>query len=125
GEQVVHVKPGATNVSFPTQADQSGFVTLRATVSASSDTLADNNALSSVVQVQGPPRVMVVEGRSGEAAAIVGALSSGGMEVETHPPSDVPTQPEGLGAYAAVVLADVAAPQLDDAQQTTLRSFVR
>src|SRR5207253_9639033 len=53
------------------------------------------------------------------------ALSGGGMQVETQPPTAVPTQPEVLGAYSAVVLADVPASSLDDAQQSTLRSFVR
>ena len=47
------------------------------------------------------------------------------MQVETRPPSELPTQMEQLGSYSAVVLADVAATSLDDAQQATLRSYVR
>jgi uncharacterized membrane protein/uncharacterized protein YegL len=125
GEQTVDLKPGTTDVTFSSQTDQVGFTDLRATLTADADTLAENNVVSAVIQVQGPPRVMVVEGRDGEATAIVNALTSGGMQVETHPPSDVPQQPEGLGSYSAVVLADVSASQLDDAQQSALRSYVR
>ncbi|HET6319768.1 MAG TPA: VWA domain-containing protein [Chloroflexota bacterium] len=125
GEQTVDLKPGTSDVTFSTQADQSGFVDLRATLTADADTLAENNAVTAVVQVQGPPRVMVIEGRDGEATAIVNALTSGGMQVDTHPPADVPQQAEGLGGYAAVVLADVSATSLDDAQQSALRSYVR
>lgn len=125
GEQTLEVKPGTTDVSFSSQADQTGFVDLRATLTAADDTLDENNIVSAVVQVQGPPRVLVIEGRDGEAAAVVNALTSGGMQVETQPPSAVPQQTEGLGQYAAVVLADVSASALDDAQQSSLRSYVR
>jgi Mg-chelatase subunit ChlD len=125
GEQAVDLKAGTTDVSFATQAESAGFVTLRATLEVADDTLAQNNGVSAVVQVQGPPRVLVIEGREGEARAIVGALTSGGMQVETQPPSAIPSQPEGLGAYSAVVLADVAATSLEEAQQSALRSYVR
>src|SRR6266545_2848120 len=125
GEQTTETKPGITDVTFSTQADQSGFVDLRATLSAAADTLDENNQVAAVVQVQGPPRVLVIAGRDGEETAIVNALTSGGMHVETQSPAAVPSQAEGLGAYAAVVLSDVSASSLDDAQQSALRSYVR
>src|SRR6266542_3157800 len=125
GEQTIETKPGITDVTFSTQADQSGFVDLRATLSAAADTLDENNQVAAVVQVQGPPRVLVIAGRDGEETAIVNALTSGGMHVETQSPAAVPSQAEGLGAYAAVVLSDVSASSLDDAQQSALRSYVR
>ncbi len=125
GEQEVQLRPGLNDVSFPTQASSTGFLSLRATVTSDSDTLAENNTQAAVVQVQGPPRVLVVEGRPGEASAVVSALSSTGMLVESRPAADLPADMEQLGNYAAVVLADVSASSLTDAQQTTLRSYVR
>jgi Ca-activated chloride channel homolog len=125
GEQTVELKPGTSDVTFSTQADQTGFVDLRATLTADADTLAENNVVAAVVQVQGPPHVLVIAGRDGEATAVVNALSGGGMQVETRSPADLPSQPEGLGPYAAVVLADVSASSLDEAQQASLRSYVR
>src|SRR5205085_4516572 len=45
--------------------------------------------------------------------------------VERLAVSDMPDQPDALGSYSAVVLADVAATSLTDAQQTALQSYVR
>jgi uncharacterized membrane protein/uncharacterized protein YegL len=125
GEQDVQLRPGLNDFTFPTQADASGFLQLRATVTSDRDTLAENNTQSAVVQVQGPPRVLVIEGRPGEGGAILSALSSTGIQVDSMMPADLPEQLEILGAYATVVLADVSATSLSDAQQTTLRSYVR
>src|SRR5207237_4429368 len=47
------------------------------------------------------------------------------MRLDTRPVADLPDQLDVLGSYAAVVLADVSATSLTDAQQTTLRAYVR
>ena len=61
GEQQVQLKPGLNDVTFPTQADTAGFMSLRATVTSDADTLEQNNTQAAVVQVQGPPRVLILE----------------------------------------------------------------
>src|SRR5207253_3168229 len=106
-------------------APQAGRLDVHATLEADQDTLAQNNEARAVVEVQGPPRVLIVEQRPGEAAVIASALSSTGMRLETRPVAELPDQLDVLGSYAAVVLADVSAPSLSDAQQTTLRAYVR
>src|SRR5207245_2164699 len=87
--------------------------------------LSANNEARSVVEVQGPPRVLLVEQRPGEGAVIGAALTSSGMRLETRPVAELPDQVEALANYSAVVLADVSAESLTETQQTTLRSYVR
>ncbi|MDQ3810866.1 MAG: VWA domain-containing protein, partial [Chloroflexota bacterium] len=126
GVQSVRLRQGSTDVSFPSQApDAAGLLTFRASVDPAVDTVQENNAASTVVQVQGPPRVLIAEGRPDEGAALSAALAASGMLIETRAATDLPTRLEDLGAYAAVVLADVAASSLDEAQQATVRAFVR
>ena len=124
-EQAVSLTPGTTDLVFGAQAPLSGLLDVRATIEAGQDTRAENNEARAVVEVQGPPRVLVVEQRPGEGDAIVSALSSTGMQLDRRGVADLPDQVDALGSYAAVVLADVSAPSLTDAQQTTLRSYVR
>ena len=124
-EQAVSLSPGSTDLTFGAQAPQAGLLDVHATLEADQDTLAQNNEARAVVEVQGPPRVLIVEQRPGEAAVIASALSSTGMRLETRPVAELPDQLDVLGSYAAVVLADVSAPSLSDAQQTTLRAYVR
>ena len=125
GDQAVSLTPGTTDLSFAAQAPQSGLLDVRATLEADQDTLPQNNEARSVVEVQGPPRVLIVEERPGEGATIATALSSTGMRLETRAVADLPDQIDVLGSYSAVVLADVSATSLTDAQQTTLRAYVR
>jgi Ca-activated chloride channel homolog len=124
-EQAVSLTPGSTDLSFAAQAPQSGLLDVSATLQADHDTLTQNNEARSVVEVQGPPRVLIVEQRPGEGATIATALSSTGMRLETRAVADLPDQIDVLGSYSAVVLADVSATSLTDAQQTTLRAYVR
>jgi Ca-activated chloride channel family protein len=124
-DQQVTLNPGTTDLAFSAQAPQSGLLSVGATVDAAQDTLTQNNSARSVVEVQGPPRVLVVEQRPGEADVIVSALSSTGMRLDRIAPGDLPDQLDALGNYSAVVLADVAATSLTDTQQTALRDYVR
>jgi Ca-activated chloride channel homolog len=125
GEQTVQLGMGATDVHFNAEASESGLHDLRATISDASDTLEQNNEGRAVLRVQGPPGILVVEQRDGEAAAIASALSSAGMRVETRAPGGLPDQVDALGAFEAVVLADVSADSLTEAQHNALRSYVR
>jgi Ca-activated chloride channel family protein len=124
-DQSVSLNPGGTDLAFGAQAPQSGLLDVRATLETNNDTLTQNNEARSVVEVQGPPRVLVVEQRPGEGAVIASALTSTGMRLETRQVADLPDQIDVLGGYSAVVLADVSAESLTDAQQTTLRAYVR
>jgi Mg-chelatase subunit ChlD/uncharacterized membrane protein len=124
-DQPVSLSPGTTDLVFGAQAPASGLLDVRASVDAAEDTLTQNNEARSVVEVQGPPRVLVVEQRPGEGDAIVSALTSTGMQLNRADVSELPDQVDALGSYAAVVLADISAQNLTDAQQTTLRSYVR
>jgi Ca-activated chloride channel family protein len=124
-DQSVSLTPGTTDLAFSAQAPQAGLISVRASVDANQDTLAQNNTAYAVVEVEGPPRVLIAEQRAGEGDTIAAALASGGVRLDRIAASDLPAQVDGLGSYAAVVLADVSATGLSDAQQTALRDFVR
>jgi Mg-chelatase subunit ChlD len=124
-DQTVSLSSGSTHLSFSAQAPQAGLLDVQASVDATADTLAQNNTARSVVEVAGPPRVLIVEQRPGEGDAIASALSSTGMRLDRMPAGDLPDQLEPLASYATVVLADVSASSLTDAQQRALRDYVR
>ena len=124
-DQTVSLPSGSTHLSFSAQAPQTGLLDVQASVDANADTLSQNNTARAVVEVEGPPRVLVVEQRPGEGDAIVSALSSTGMRLDRIAVGDVPEQLDTLASYSAVVLADVSAASLTQAQQNTLRDYVR
>src|SRR5207245_10834351 len=111
-DQAISLSPGSTDLTFGAQAPQAGLLDVHATLEADQDTLAQNNEARVVVEVQGPPRVLIVEQRPGEAAAIESALSSTGMRLETRPVAELPDQLDVLGSDPPGVLAHLPAPSL-------------
>ncbi|MBV9356655.1 MAG: VWA domain-containing protein [Chloroflexi bacterium] len=122
--QSVTLQPGITQVTSQARTAAVGLHELRATIAPEIDTLPQNNQATAIVEVQGAPRVLVIEQRPGEGANIAAALAGAGMQVETRAPADLPTSTEELGSYNTVVLADVSADSLNDQQMELLRSYV-
>jgi Ca-activated chloride channel homolog len=123
-QRAVTLEPGTTELTFGARSSAPGLHDVRATLEADLDTLPQNNEARAIVEVQGAPRVLVVEQRPGEGANVAGALAGAGMLVDTRAPSELPSTLEELGSYNAVVLADVSADSLDDARMELLRTYV-
>lgn len=75
-----------------------------------------------VLQVKGPARVMVVNGSS--RSPIGETLRIQGMNVEFAGIGDLPETVLGLTGYGAIVLDNIPALYLSEAQQTAIQSYV-
>jgi uncharacterized membrane protein len=124
-QQPVHLIAGTEEVTFTLLAPPPGFHTFRVTLNAPQDTLTQNNEGAAFVNVQGPPRVLVIEGQAGDGQNILSALHATKIDTVVGTPSDVPATLDGLVPYSAVVLANVPAASLGTARMKTLQSFVR
>jgi uncharacterized membrane protein len=124
-QQKVTLAVGEQEVSVNLLSPPPGFHTYRATLEAPADTIAQNNEAATYVNVQGPPRVLVVEGKPGSGQNIIAALKATKINVTVGTPNDVPTTLAGLAPYSAVILADVPALALGNTRMATLQSFVR
>ena len=103
-----------------------GFHTYSAHIGAPSaaDTRHENDRYSAYTLVSGRPRLLVVEGHDGEAAALVAALS-GTMDADVVPPTGAPADPRGIAGYDGVVLVNVPASSLAPAAMDSLQLAVR
>lgn len=124
-QQKVKLLQGEQEISINLLAPPPGFHTYRALLDAPFDTILQNNSASTYVNVQGPPRVLVIEGQPGNAHNIVAALKATQITVDVRTPNDVPVTLDGLASYGAVILVDVPAATLGNARMATLQSFVR
>lgn len=116
---------GEQDVTFNLQAPPPGFHSYRLTMDAALDTISQNNEASAFINVQGPPQVLVIEGKAGAGHNIVAALQATHINVKVGTPADVPATLEGLASYDALVLADVPALDLGVARMQVIQSFVR
>jgi uncharacterized membrane protein len=87
------------------------------------DTVLENNVVRATVRVDGPPRLLYVEGVAGQAEHLTRALRGGGYQVETA--TALPEDLAGLSAYDAVLLSDVPATSLSGVQLRDLELYVR
>jgi Mg-chelatase subunit ChlD len=131
------LQAGDQSFSLSLQAGKTGFIRYQVQIEPQQDTYFQNNSLDTFVQVAGPPRVLVVaapegepvglksEPRPPEAAKLVQALQAAHFEVEQVLPAGLPADLVGLAPYAAVVLVDVPARELNQAQMLSVQSYVR
>ncbi len=124
-EQAVRLAAGPNRFTLGQRARALGLRRLRVEVQAPADTRPDNNAAEAVTAVKEAGRVLLLEGRQGEAAHLTDVLREGGLEVEVAAPNSVPPRADGLDRYDAVGLVNVAATQLALDQQRTLEQYVQ
>jgi uncharacterized membrane protein/uncharacterized protein with von Willebrand factor type A (vWA) domain len=124
-EQEIQVKAGANQVNFHESLKERGSHTYELLVEARDDTLAENNLLQGVVEVQGPPRVLLISAQRESQHVLSRVLQVQGYAVvESAPEGNPLTLPE-LSSFDLVVLDNVPAFQLSYAKMETIEKYVR
>lgn len=117
--------PGVNALTFSLTLPQPGLHTWEAVLEAAGDTMPDNNRALSFTHVQGEPRVLLVEGRSGEGQSLARVLGDRSLRVDRVHVGGVPTTLSGLMSYDSVLLDNVRADQITPEQMRLLQSGVR
>jgi Ca-activated chloride channel homolog len=122
-EQDVQLASGQNHVTVSSTELDEGFHSIAVRVSGAPDTDASNNVGFAFTVVKPKPRVMVIEERPDEGAAIENMLRRAQMTVDVRPPEGLGTL-DNLNPTAAVILNNVSATSLTLDQQKTLQSYV-
>jgi uncharacterized membrane protein len=121
----ISLPAGETSVRQTVTASEPGFHALRVVIDPVRDTYAENNLGEALVQVLGPPRVLLVESTPGEAVSLEAALRSTGIGTATVMPGQLPRSAADLAAYQAVVLVNIPAADLGNPAMALLQASVR
>ena len=126
GSKDVELTVGTNVVTFTDNAGTSPGAVLRyqAVVSRPGDAQPKNDAAFAAVPVDGPAKVLVVEGAGGEADSVRAALEAGGVATVVIGPAELPDV-QGLATYAGIVLVNVPAASLTGEQIEALTVAVR
>jgi uncharacterized membrane protein len=117
--------PGETTIKQTVKPTEPGFHAVRIVVDPVRDTYAENNFGEALIQVIGPPRVLLVENTRGEAASLESALRSTGIGYSAVTPDQLPRSAADLAAYQAVVLVNIPASSLGANGMALLQASVR
>jgi uncharacterized membrane protein len=123
--QDAELHAGSNSVLIPQEPLAPGFHVFRVQIEARDDGYIQNNESGSYTYVAGKPRVLLVEGESGETRYLAEALQSAGLDTEVRDTSSVVLDLPTLRGYESVVLANVSANVLNVAQMRAINSYVQ
>ena len=116
---------GETTLQETVKPVDPGFHAVRVVIDPVRDTYAENNLGEALIQVVGPPRVLLVENAPGDARSLENALQTTGIGTTAITPDRLPRAAADLAAYQAVVLVDIPASSMGTDAMTLLQASVR
>ena len=126
GQTPVQLQPGKNAFTFPETVHASGFHKYAATLTAPSDTIAENNQGFGFVAVSGRPRVLYVTDQiNASLGSVKNALNAQQIDLDVQTPGGIPASVAALASYDAVVLSDVPADELGPAQMSALEAATK
>jgi Ca-activated chloride channel family protein len=121
--QGIRLVKGDNPFTLSYTAASEGWHAFRVGVRLPGDQRRQNDVLTASVDVGAPPQAIVASVSPNPAIAQI--LEARGVRPIVAQPSSLPTEPEGYNTIDAVVLDDVPANLLGDAQLTALKTAVR
>ncbi|MGE5701449.1 MAG: VWA domain-containing protein, partial [Clostridia bacterium] len=125
GRQSVMIEKGKNRFVFAQKAMEQGFHRYRVEIEAERDSLKVNNQAHAYTQVAGSPSLLVIEGQTGAAANLMSALQAGSIKAEVKNPALLPKELDDYKQYAGIVLVNVDATKISDADMERMRTAVR
>lgn len=119
------LRPGANVLDLPQTLAQPGLHTWEAVLEAAGDAVPENNRALAFTHLRGRARVLLVEGRPGEAAPLEQALRDRSFAVERRSVAALPATQAETAAFEGIVLVNVRADQVSPAQMRMLETGVR
>ena len=120
------LKPGEpVDEVFTRTPDTRNAYTYRAVLGqVPGDTIPENNEALALVDVQGKPLLLYIEGEQSESSYLVDAMAREGIRLEVRNAEGIPQTLGDLVGYDGIILSDVAARKVPDATMTAIRDYV-
>jgi len=124
--QETQLRAGTNRRTLTLEGSEAGFRDFSVVVEPPQDTdgFYQNNRLSTFSQVTGPARVLLV-GAEDETRYLRDALSESGLVVDSVRANGLPSNAVQLAQYAAVLVANVPAADLNTRRMLALQAYVR
>ncbi|MGH7886459.1 MAG: VWA domain-containing protein, partial [Candidatus Binatia bacterium] len=124
-EQELRLKAGANAFTIRDSLKQRGNHNYELLVESPDDTLAENNLLHGVVEVKGPPRLLLLSAQPESQRVLARVLQAQGYAVVESAPEKQPLTLADLSAFDLLVLDNVPAFQLSHAKLENIEKYVR
>jgi len=119
------LRPGINSRVLQQTLVSPGFHRWEALLETAGDSIPDNNRVLGFTHVQGEPRVLMVEGRTGDGALLASTLRARSLKVELRSVAGLPGTLAGISDYDSLVMVNVRADQVSEDQMRLVQSAVR
>ncbi|PZD96235.1 hypothetical protein DNH61_08490 [Paenibacillus sambharensis] len=123
--ETVVLERGENRFALQSVATEPGIHRYRAEINAAEDEQAANNAAYAFSRVDGPPKVLIVEGQSGSSANITQALKASLIPYELILPEQLPAELADYAGYDSIILHNVPATRIAGGPMKHLETAVR
>jgi Ca-activated chloride channel homolog len=121
--EVVNVKDGKNVYRFSYKVEETGMTVFKGEIAAEKDTFIENNALYTVSDVKGTPKVLVVQGK--DSGQIDGILRDAGLVVDVLAPEKLPTVLSGYLQYQSIIFNNVPGTVISGNQMNLIERAVK
>jgi Mg-chelatase subunit ChlD len=119
---IASLEPGMNAIPLAVEAGPSGRREVLAELEAPEGAAREDGKSGAYVEVSGEAEVLLVSGRG--SSPIARALEAQGALVRSGGPEILPEEASGYAGFSAVVLDDVPALSMTEAQQSSLQDYV-
>nr|MDD6335852.1 VWA domain-containing protein [bacterium] len=124
-EAQLSLAKGENRYVFSLEAGAAGLSVFEAVWESGEDSQSANDRLQAVAKVAGKARVLLAEGKPGNAGPLQAILQAAGMQADVISAWMIPADFVALCKYDAVVLVDVTADMLSGGRMELLERYVR
>lgn len=125
GRQRVDVSPGENRYAVKGLAKSPGMHRYKAEIFMDGDESSANNSGFDFTRVDGPPKVLIVEGKPGTSGNIKAALESGMIGTEVIPPQMLPLEAAKYAMYDSIIFNNVSGSDVGGRQMDLIEQAVR
>ena len=130
GHRDLDLLAGRNLVRFRSQIDSAGVTSYRLQLGAVpgapfADRFASNNQALLPLFARGRPRILYIEGENAAKSYLAQALTRENIEVETRGPYGLPSRAKDLLGFDLLLMSDVSATLVSQAQMQAIESYVR
>ncbi len=125
GQKDIHLTKGSNQFIFEDVGEEGSIAQYKAVIEPAEDTLSVNNTYVTFSQIEAQPKVLLVEGKTGNTAEFEKILTAANIGYDVVTPGGVPVSLSQLNVYKAVITVDVYYDDLRAGFDKTLETYVK
>lgn len=117
------LEKGRNILSYNYKTENVGLLQLEAAIEIEGDGFLQNNRLTSLTEVEGPPEVLIVSGEGN--SPIAGLVDQGNLRIQETSPLGLPENLSSILAYDAIIFDNVPGTQVGEQTMTVIEQAVK